>query len=65
MFNRFSGIQALFNKALNSTKVAYKLALWMAGNLVWLKLGGSSKYTLSPAQIEKIQNLKAIDGDAA
>lgn len=25
----------------------------------------SSKYTLSPAQIEKIQNLKAIDGDAA
>lgn len=25
----------------------------------------SSKYTLSPAQIEKIQNLKAIDGDTA
>ncbi|WP_202370490.1 phage recombination protein Bet [Pseudomonas sp. MWU318] len=25
----------------------------------------SSKYTLSPAQIEKIQNLKAIDGDKA
>ena len=25
----------------------------------------SSKYTLSPAQIEKITNLKAIDGDAA
>lgn len=25
----------------------------------------SSKYTLSPAQIEKITNLKALDGDAA
>ncbi|MFJ4542990.1 phage recombination protein Bet [Pseudomonas sp. NPDC088885] len=25
----------------------------------------SSKYTLSPAQIEKIQNLKALDGDTA